>query len=129
MSKFDVVYSDVNFVAGVEPSEIVTNEQAINQNIAMIFDTPYKSKWYRPRIGSNIHKYLFEPIDQTTADRIRFDMLQALSENGEWRVVFDAVLVLPDPENEQYFVMIRYRAPDLEDRQYTFQFNLVRGYQ
>lgn len=124
MNKFR--FSDVNFMAGAQPTELVFDSDSINQNIAAILDTPKGSKWFRPEIGSNVHRYLFEPIDDITSDRIRSEIESALSENGETRVVFQQVDVLPDPQNEQYYVNIQYRVPALEDREFSYQFNLQR---
>lgn len=128
MANIDVIYSDINLYAGKVPSELVLNADSLNQNIACIFETPKKSRWFRPRLGSEVNKHLFEPIDSVTASRIQYDMERALADNGEMRLIFDQIVVLPDPQNEQYFVDIRYRAPSLEAQQFTFQFNLSRGF-
>lgn len=128
MANVEVIYSDVNLTAGLEPNELVFNAESVNQNIASIFDTPLRSKWHRPRIGSDVNRYLFEPIDDITSERIKYAMERALEDNYERRVVFTRIDVLPDPANDQYFVNIQYRAPELEAREFTFQFNLSRGY-
>ena len=124
----EVVYSDVNLLAGVEPDELVFNDRALNQNIAAILDTPIGSKWFRPRIGSNLNRHLFEPIDEITAEKIRRDLASALEANYERRLVFTRIEVIPDPQNEQYFVSLEYTAPELESRMFTFQFNYSRGF-
>jgi phage baseplate assembly protein W len=128
MANIDVIYSDINLAAGQDPAELVINADSINQNIASIFETPVGSKWFRPTIGSNVNRHLFEPIDDITASKIKYSMEQALGENGESRIVFTDVTVKPDPRNAQYFVNIYYRAPELEAREYNFQFNLSRGF-
>lgn len=128
MSRIDVLYSDINLYAGKLPNELVLNADSLNQNIACIFETPKKSRWFRPRVGSDVNKHLFEPIDSVTASRIKYDMERALQDNGEQRIVFDSITVIPDPARDQYFVDIRYRAPTLEAQQFTFQFNLSRGF-
>lgn len=125
----EVIYSDVNLDAGEDPHEIVTNEDALNQNIAAILDTPIGSKWFRPEIGSQIDSFLFDPIDEVTADRIKFEMETALERNGENRIVFDRVDVIPDPQNSQYYVNIEYSSPALDTGKGNFTFNLAQGYQ
>lgn len=128
MANIEILYSDVNMRAGSNPAELVFNEKSVEQNILSIFETQVGSKWFRPTIGSNISRYLFEPIDMITAERIRFDMAQTLQDNGEFRVRFTLIEVLPDVLNEQYYVNIEYEAPELDQRKYTFQFNLSRGF-
>lgn len=128
MANVEVVYSDINLSAGLEPSELVFNSDSVNQNIASIFDTPKLSKWHRPQIGSDVNRFLFEPIDDITSDRIKYAMERALEENFETRVIFTLIEVIPDPGNDQYYVNVQYRAPMLEAREFTFQFNLSRGF-
>lgn len=124
----EVLYSDVHLQAGAVPQELVFNADSLNQNIASIFETKKKSRWFRPRIGSDVSSHLFEPIDEITASRIRYDMERALADNLEHRLVFDEIVVIPDPAQEQYYVSITYRAPELDARQFTFTFNLARGF-
>jgi phage baseplate assembly protein W len=123
------LYSDVNFTPIIRPVEIVTDADSINQNIAAIFDTPVGSKWFRPSIGSNVNALLFDPIDDITSDALRYEMETALRRNGENRVNFTEVIVIPDPDNLQYYVEIHYNAPQLMLRNQIFRFNLSRGVQ
>ena len=118
-------YSDINFRVLDKPEELVIDAESINQNILAIFQTPIGSKWFRPKIGSNVEKYLFEPIDETTSRNIRDEMISTLEDNSEFRVQFDEVLVIPDPSNAQYYVKITYSVPTL-DNKYTFNFNLFK---
>lgn len=121
------LYSDVNFTVSIDPVEIVEDAKAINQNIASIFDTPVGSKWWRPNIGSNVESLLWEPIDEVTADALKNDMELALERNGEFRVQFKSVLVIPDIPAQNYYVEIAYTAPMLEKKNQIFKFNLSRG--
>lgn len=121
------IYKDVNFNLSILPVETVEDAAAINQNIAAIFDTPIGSKWFRPGIGCKVESLLFDPIDDITADAIKYEMEVALSNNGEFRVKFTSVTVMPDIPNQQYYVEIAYTAPELERQNQVFKFNLSRG--
>lgn len=121
------LYSDINYRPRVTPVEVLYDGAAINQNIAMIFDTPKKTKWFRPHIGSNINALLFEPLDDVTADQLKYSMSTALSTNGEYRVQFTDVVVMPDIINQQYYCEVHYEAPELSLRKQVFKFNLSRG--
>lgn len=123
------IYSDINFDPINIPQELVLDADAVNQNIAAIIDTPIGSKWFRPRIGSNIQALLFEPIDDVTSDALRYELETTLRRNGENRVFFKEVIVLPDPDNQRYYVEIHYTAPQLQVRNQIFKFNLSRGVQ
>jgi phage baseplate assembly protein W len=124
-----IIYSDINKRAGDQTNEVVTNAASLNQNIIAIFETPIGSKWFREDIGTNIEQLLFDPIDDITADSIREEMVIALENNKEDRLVFTAVTVLPDPVNSQFYVKIVYTAPELELYNYGFSFNLAKGIQ
>lgn len=120
-----IIYSDVSIDAGTNNNaELVINENSINQNILMISQTPIGSKWWRPHIGSNLHQYLFEPVDDVTADKIRRSLSYALQNNLENRVVFTKVEVLPDRQNQNFYVNVEYYVSRLEGRTVSFEFTL-----
>lgn len=120
-----ITFSDVNLGAGtISPYELVSDIDAINQNIMLIAATPKRSKIFRPELGSNIVEYLFEPIDGQTANAIRVELLKALEENFEYRVVVVQMEVIPDIPNQSYYVDIDYRVPTLGKSIQDFQFIL-----
>jgi phage baseplate assembly protein W len=123
-----VTFSDINLGAGtISPYELVSDIDSINQNIMLIAATPKRSKIWRPEIGSNIVDYLFDPIDGQTANAIRVELLKALEENYEYRVVVVQMEVIPDVQNQSYYVDIDYRVPAIGKSIKDFQFNLNKG--
>lgn len=121
------IYSDVNMWAGsLSPYVIVINESAVNQNILVLCDTPVGSKWYRPRIGTAVLAYLFEPFDMQTASAIETELSDMLANNGERRVIIRQVEVLPDWNNARYYVSIHYDAPGLNLYNINFEFYLTK---
>jgi phage baseplate assembly protein W len=121
-------YSDINLFLGTSDKNLlVTDVNAVNQNIMMILDTPKQSKWWRPRIGSNISKFLFEPIDDLTATKIKTEIVQVLESNGEFRVKLNYVDVIPDYDNEQYYVEVGYNSTLLNQNNLSFAFNMARA--
>ncbi len=120
-------YSDVNLYAGaLSPYMVVLDESAVNQNILVLCDTPVGSKWFRPRIGSSIIAYLFDPMDQITADAISIELSQMLKNNGETRLRIDNVDVVPDYANARYYVEIWYSTPGLDAKKVSFKFYLMK---
>lgn len=123
----DEKYSDVNLWAGVlSPYVILVDESAVNQNILILCDTPVGSKWFRPRIGSTILSYLFDPFDQQTASAIEIELEDMLKNNGENRVRILSVEVIPDWNNARYYVEIWYSAPGLDSSKISFKFYLSK---
>lgn len=121
-------YSDLNLFLGSSDKKLLaTDIEAINQNIMMILDTPKQSKWWRPRIGSNLSRYLFEPMDDLTASKIKTEITQILEANGELRVKLNYVDVVPDYDNAQYYVEIGYNSVTLNQNNISFAFNMARA--
>lgn len=121
------IYSDVNLLAGVlSPYVILIDGSAVNQNILVLCDTPVGSKWHRPRIGSVILSYLFDPFDEDTASAIETELSSMLKDNGEYRVVVNSVEVLPDWNNARYYVSIIYTVPAINPRRIKFDFYLSK---
>lgn len=125
MATLKPIFSDINFRMGSSREELVLDAASINQNIIAIFETQPGSKWFRPEVGSLVDRYLFEPIDEITADKIQTEMSTVLEQNGEFRVFFNEVIVIPDPPNAQYYVKITYSVPALQN-QFSFNFNLFK---
>jgi Phage baseplate assembly protein W len=119
------IYSDINLYVGTHSNkELVYNEDSINQNIFLIITTPIRSKWFRIRYGSNIPAYLFEPMDDMTASRIRTEIRTLLSRNDELRVTITKVNVYPNYTLQAYGVEVYYTAPNLDGKPVLFQFAL-----
>jgi phage baseplate assembly protein W len=110
---------------GLNLEELVLDSDSINQNLIAIFETPPGSKWFRPELGSMIERFLFEPIDEITAGKIRSEISTVLEQNGEYRLIFNEILVIPDPSNARYYVKITYSVPTLQNR-FSFNFNLFK---
>lgn len=121
------IYSDVNLWLGAQdPNTLVTDVDAVNQNILMIVTTPIRSKWFRPRIGSNIPQYLFDPVDDFGAQKIQSEMMTLFPRNGEFRITVETVVVIPVPDDQAYYVSMTYSSPYLDPSRVVFNFNLAR---
>ena len=119
-----VVYSDVNPDVTVDgPYELVFNETAIQKSIETCFATPRYSRPFRRRFGSKLLGLLFEPLDTRTANAIGSELLQVVEE-WEPRISDVSILVLPDYENQQYYVEMTYVIPKLDDKLVNYTFNL-----
>lgn len=122
-----VIFSDVNLDVNVEsPFELVYNEDSINKSIITILSTRIGSRVFRRYFGSKIVDLVFEPMDDITVDRIRLGIIDAV---GRWenRIKLIKTEVLPDIENQQYFVSLEYLIPALNNKSAVFTFNLLAG--
>mgnify|MGYP003352908932 FL=1 len=66
------------------------NENAIAQSIRDLLLTANYERPFKPDLGSNLKKFLFEPIDNVTTSLIQDSIFQTLT-NYEPRVVIQSV--------------------------------------
>lgn len=121
-----IVFSDVNADVLIDtPMELVFNEDAVKKSLEAIFTTPYASRPFRRKFGTKLLELLHEPVDRTTASRLE-TMLKDTSTMWEPRIASITVSVLPDPENQQYYVEMRYIIPGLSNKMVNHKFNISK---
>ena len=121
-----VVFSDVNIdVLEDSPFELVLNDKAIIKSLDTIFTTPYGSRPFRRRFGSKLMDLMYEPIDRTTASKME-TMLRETATTWESRISIPFVKVLPDPENQRFYVEVRCTIPELGNKMVNYRFNVSR---
>ena len=121
-----VIFSDVNVdVLDDGPFELVLNEDAVRKSLENIFTTPYGSRPFRRRFGSKLLELLYEPVDRTTASKME-TMLRETAKMWETRISDPYVVVLPDPENQRFYVEMRYTIPDLGNKMVNYRFNVSK---
>lgn len=121
------IFSDISLEPNQTQSALVYDTDAINQNLLMIFLSPPRTAWFDPMIGSLILTFLFDPVDDFQADKIRDEIMSVLPRNGETRVVITGCVVAPIPDEQIYYVSIQYDVPQLNAKDIVFNFNLGRN--
>lgn len=123
----EIVYSDVNIDLGKGSSyELLYDEDAIRRAILNIISTRRGSRPFRRDFGSNLMEILFDPLDEITARRIRTMLMNDIAAY-ETRVVLQEVEVLLDHELDGYYVNLVGYMPKLNNRMFSFNFNLRRN--
>lgn len=88
---------------------LVDNDlDAIKNSVRNIFSTRKGQKLLTPEFGSSLEQYLFEPITEIYARAIGDDILTSL-EKYEPRIEVLKVLVLPNPDQNQYNISVAYK--------------------
>lgn len=107
------IYSDFYNNLNVHPQNkrlvLYTNEQAVKRSIRNILLTDYTERFYNPKFGPGLKRYLFEDISTVTADLIR-DAIRDAIEKYEKRARVSEVLVIPNDYNNSYEVNIFYEV-------------------
>jgi len=114
------------YVNGANQSERVLDEDAINNSILTILNTPVGSRVFNREFGSDINSILFDPMDEVTERRIRRELIDALS-RWETRISLTTANVIADYPNSQYYVELEYLIPSLNNRNVTLKFNLTQA--
>ena len=84
-----------------------TDVNAINQSLHNLFSTTYYERPFRPTIGANLRKLLFEPADNITI----IDMRAAIEEtiiNNEPRINIRDIKIFDVSDKNAYVVSIEY---------------------
>jgi len=102
-------YLDVNPFFGLNTlPDLVRHEEAINSSIGNILGIPRTERWFYPTFGTDIRRFLWEPLDQVTANKIFHDVVMAL---GKWEPriqLLSQTAVISNPRFQRFEVNIYY---------------------
>ena len=86
---------------------VFINEYAIINSIKNLVLTNFYEKPFRPEVGSNIRKLLFENFDVIISTQIERALKETI-ENYEPRVSVSKILIKPDPDRNGYNVTLNF---------------------
>lgn len=100
---------DLDFIAHPTTGDIVrkTGDDAIKRSVRNLILTNFYDRPFRPYIGSNVQKLLFELISPITANLLKDAIFEVIN-NYEPRVRISELVVDPDEDNNGYNISIRY---------------------
>jgi phage baseplate assembly protein W len=100
---------DLNFIAHPTTGDVVkkTGVDAVKRSLRNLILTNYYDKPFRPGIGSNAQKLLFENANPLTANFLK-DAIEEVVRNYEPRVNLTGLQVQFDPDNNGYNVNLAF---------------------
>lgn len=106
---------------------VLKNERAISKAVRSLVETRFTERFFNPDIGSEVGDLLFEFIDYGSADQIRRQITNLITEN-EPRVDNVRVLVDPRPDSFEFSCEIFYDIVGLAvpEQQFTFVLEATR---
>lgn len=113
-------YVDIDFNPGPNYKgdiSIVTDKEAIKQSLISIFNTPKGSRLMLPGFGCDVHGFLFEPYDETTARLIAEEIEQSF-EIYEPRISIVKINVnmnFKDVDSHMYKVEVLYKIRETRE--------------
>lgn len=84
-----------------------TKEKAIIQSIKNLILTNYNERLFNPKLGSNINRMLFEPVDGISASILNKE-IQTVITNFEPRVSVEEVQVIPNDREDGYEITLKF---------------------
>ena len=118
---------DLNFLPHPIKKDVVktVDEMSVINSVKNLILTNHYERPFRPEIGSNINKLLFENMDKITASAIERAIEQTIS-NFEPRVRISSVSVSPDFDNNAFSVGMEFYIINRTEP-ITIQFFLERA--
>lgn len=86
---------------------IKTDANAILQSVKHLLNTNFYERPFRPDVGTNIRKILFEPVDHITTELLKNGIFETLT-NWEPRINVQDVIVTDMPDSNSYDIRIIY---------------------
>jgi phage baseplate assembly protein W len=96
--------------------------ESVKNGIRNIFSYKKGERIILPAFGNNLNKFLYEPINNYTAENIGLEISSMIS-TWDPRVNIIKVLVIPKPDDNQYDVAVIYSVPSLNNQ--PIKFNTV----
>ncbi len=119
-----IIYSDVNpDVVQASQYELVYNADSIQKSILTILGTRKGTRVFNRQFGSYLLDLLYDPMDDFSVERIKTEIISAI-EQWEPRVVLLYANILPDYDNQMYYVSMEYQIPTLGNQSVSLSFNL-----
>ena len=101
-----------------------TDANAINQSMKTLLNTYYYERPFRPDVGSNLRRILFEPADAITIQDLRAS-IETLIINYEPRVQVIDIKITDMAEMNAYDLTVEYNLRSMAQSQ-TFKTTLRR---
>ena len=100
---------DLNFNAHPVRKDVTkhVNEFAIINAIKNLILTNHYERPFRPEVGSNIRRMLFENVDVIIAARLEREIVETI-ENFEPRVEVSRVTAIPAPDENSYQIELEF---------------------
>ncbi len=122
--------SDFNQQAGLSAKEFLTDVNVQQQQMVHILCTKKRSRVGRPNFGCYIEKFLFDPVDEESAFKIKTEIRRAFADpyNEVSGIKLTSITVIPDAENQSHWVDVRFEnLIDSSPQKLAFNLNKLSG--
>ena len=100
---------DLNF--GIHPVKkdvtVHLNEYAIINSVKNLVLTNFYERPFRPQVGSNVRRHLFENVDQLTGSQLERSITETIA-NFEPRVIVKNTTAIPSYDENGYKIILEF---------------------
>ena len=108
----EVLYSDFDLSFIKHPNTkdvtILKDIDAVKQSVKNLVLTGKGERPFQPRLGSDIRKLLFEPVDEFTALDIE-EQVRVTIDNFEPRIKINKLDVISEPDNNRFKLSLEFQ--------------------
>lgn len=97
---------------------------ALYQAVVTLITAKKRSKPFAPEYGSDLEQYLFEPCDEDTAMKIKYELDSLFSQDSRLKLNYAGSDVIPDPINGQFKLNLKVTFPALSSNEYSLSLAL-----
>ena len=83
-------------------------EDKVASEILHVILTPKRTRIRKPEFGTDLAKYIFEPSDEMTWDKVKEEVLKSVSTYVANTTLTDIAVVTPDEDPHSIYLDLRY---------------------
>ena len=112
------IFSDLNYL-DISKGSTLHDLDSLCQAVYTLLGTRKRSKPFKPTVGSNLDKYLFEPCDDTTAYDILMDIMETFKQDPRLKLDMATTQVIPVPAKSEFIISLGVIFPSLGQNVYS----------
>lgn len=116
------LYRDLNHTT--RKVNTLNDLDALYQAAVTLLTAKKRSKPFAPEYGSDLEQFLFEPCDEDTAFRMKYEIDQLFSQDSRFELNFSGSDVIPDPINQRFILNLKLVFPALGGTEYSLNLAL-----
>lgn len=118
------LYRDLNHTTRTKNT--LNDLDALYQAAVTLLTAKKRSKAFYPEYGSDLEQYLFEPCDEDTAFKMKYEINELFKQDSRFELNFAGSDVIPDPINQRFLLNLKLVFPALGNSEYSLNMALTQ---
>lgn len=111
------IYRDLNHTTRNKSN--LTDLDALYQAAITLLTSKKRTKPFYPEYGGTLEDYLFEPCDDITALKMKYEIDALFSQDPRFELNYTDSDVIPDPQNGRFLLNLKITFPALGPSEYS----------